>query len=568
MQHERHGYEREKLRWNGWGQRAVTFDAKGRDQALWALIGRSVGLEQLPDTKPVALDRVDVPAIALTPPMLEALGVIISPDRVLVDVYERCFHALGRSYHDLLRLRSGALTSVPDVVVYPKHSGEILDLLSFCDRERIAVVPFGGGSSVVGGINATKAADQIGVMTVDMTRMNRILDVDPISRTATIESGAYGPHLEAELQSRGFTLGHFPQSFEYSTLGGWIAAQSAGQLSNRYGVASDFLVSAKLATPRGELRTLSFPASAAGPDLNRMIAGSEGILGIITEATVKIHPVPGAREFAAFIVRDFETGVSTVRALVQAEVGAAMIRLSDAEETHFFETFRQALEPTRGARKWAGRAARMMGFGESKCLLVVGLEGNKASVRAALARTLVIATRSGGLFVGSKPGESWWKRRFEMPYLRDPLMDRGMGVDTLETSTEWVNVPRLERAVRQALERAMASLGGGRRGIVMTHISHSYVDGASLYFTFVFARDPSGLVERDIAEWRVIKENASRAITEHGGTISHHHGVGIDHAHWLPAEKGRLGIEMLTAMKSAADPHGIMNPGKLLADSA
>lgn len=567
MQHEHHEYEREKLRWNGWGSRAVMFDLHGRDDALWALIGRSVGLEQLPDTRPIALDHVDVPAIALSPPMIEALGTIISPDRVLVDIYERCFHALGRSYHDLLRLRSGALTSAPDVVVYPEHSAEILDLLSFCDRERIAVVPFGGGSSVVGGVNATRTADQIGVMTLDMTRMNRVLDVDPISRTATVESGAYGPLLEAELQTRGFTLGHFPQSFEYSTLGGWIAAQSAGQLSNRYGTASDFLVSARLATPRGELRTLSFPASAAGPDLNRMIAGSEGILGVITEATVKIHPVPAAREFAAFVFRDFEAGVSTVRALVQAEVGAAMIRLSDAEETQFFENFREVLDPERVTRKWSGRAARALGFGESKCLMVVSFEGDKGNVRTALARALAIAMRSGGLFVGSKPGESWWKRRFEMPYLRDPLMDRGMGVDTLETSTEWANVPRLYRAVRQALERAMASLGGGRRGLVMTHISHSYVDGASLYFTFIFARDPSGLVERDIAEWYAMKERASQAIAEHGGTISHHHGVGIDHAPWLLKEKGRLGIEMLTAMKSAVDPHGIMNPGKLLTDS-
>jgi alkyldihydroxyacetonephosphate synthase len=562
----RDGYEREKLRWNGWGSRAVAFDTRGHDRKLWELIGQAVGLERLPETKAVSLERVELPAIALSLPIIEALGTILSPERVLVDAYERSFHALGRSYHDLLRLRSGKLESAPDVVVYPGNATEILDLLSFCDRERIAVVPFGGGSSVVGGVEATKTEQHVGVLTLDTTRMNRVLDVDPISRTATVESGVYGPQLEEELRARGFTLGHFPQSFEYSTLGGWIAARSAGQLSNRYGTASDFLVSAKLATPRGELRTLSFPASAAGPDINRIIAGSEGTLGVITEATVKVHPLPGARDFAAFLFRDFEVGVEAARQLVQADVGASMIRLSDAHETHFFEGFRQALDPGRAHARWAQRALDVIGFRDAKSVMLVGFEGDRASVRGGLARTLAIATRSGGLFVGRKPGQSWWNRRFEMPYLRDPMMDRGLGVDTLETSTEWANVPRLYRAVRSALEEAIASRAAStrRKGLVMTHLSHSYADGASLYFTFVFARDPSGQLEREIAEWRVMKENASRAIVLHGGTISHHHGVGIDHAHWLLPEKGQLGMDMLGAIKSTIDPHGIMNPGKLL----
>lgn len=562
----KHSYEREKLRWNGWGSRVVAFDTRGHEQKLWELVGRAVGLERLPETKAVSLDRVELPAIRLSPLIIDALGTILSPERVFIDTYERSFHALGRSYHDLLRLRSGQLESAPDVVVYPDNATEILDLLSFCDRERIAVVPFGGGSSVVGGVEATKTEPQTGVLTLDTTRMNRVIDVDPISRTATVESGAYGPQLEAALQARGFTLGHFPQSFEFSTLGGWIAARSAGQLSNRYGSASDFLVSAQLATPRGELRTLSFPASAAGPDINRIIAGSEGTLGVITEATVKIHPLPSARDFAAFLFRDFEAGVEAGRQLVQGDVGASMIRLSDARETRFFEQFRQALAPKQTRAPWARRALEFVGFGETKSLMLMGFEGERMNVRAGLARAIAIATRAGGLFIGRRPGHSWWERRFEMPYLRDPMMDRGLGVDTLETSTEWTNVPRLYRAVRSALEEAITSRESTlpQQGLVMTHLSHSYADGASLYFTFIFARDPRGSLERDIAEWRVMKENASRAIVLHGGTISHHHGVGIDHAHWLLPEKGQLGMDMLSAIKSAVDPHGIMNPSKLL----
>jgi alkyldihydroxyacetonephosphate synthase len=554
-------YAREKLRWNGWGSREVTFDTKGRDREVWEFVRQAVGLDALPSTPATTLDRVDLPAVRLSAGMIEGLGAVTSPDRVRTDAYERSFHALGRSYHDLVRLRRGHLRSAPDAVIYPETSREVLDLLSFCDRERIAVVPFGGGSSVVGGVEGRCAEGQIGVVTIDTTRMDQLLEVDPISHTATAQSGVYGPVLEEELAARGFTLGHYPQSFEFSTLGGWIAARGAGQLSNRYGTADKFLVAAKVATPRGEWRTLPFPASAAGPNLNQLIAGSEGALGIITEATVKIHPVAEARRIGAFVFRDFESGAAAVRQLVQGEVGAAMIRLSDADETRFFGEFRGALEPSGGATKLAEKALSFAGFAD-KCVMMIAFEGGARQVPGGFRRALAIATRAGGLFVGESPGRAWWKRRFEMPYLRDPMMDHGIGVDTLETSTEWTNVPRLYRAVRGALEGAMAE--GGRRGVVMAHVSHSYLDGASLHFTFVFARDLSGGLEGEVAQWRAIKEAASKAIAESGGTISHHHGVGIDHAHWLPAEKGVLGMDVLGAAKSKLDPNGVMNPGKLI----
>ncbi|MDQ3032996.1 MAG: FAD-binding oxidoreductase [Myxococcota bacterium] len=555
-------YAREKLRWNGWGSRDVSFDTKGRDREVWEFVRTAVGLESLPSTPPVSLDRVDLPAGKLSHGMIEGLGAITSPDRVRTDAYERSFHALGRSYHDMVRLRRGHLHTAPDAVVYPESPREVLDVLSFCDRERIAVVPFGGGSSVVGGVEARSAEGQVGVVTLDTTRMDQLLEVDALSHTATAQSGIYGPVLEEELAARGFTLGHYPQSFEFSTLGGWIAARGAGQMSNRYGTADKFLVAARVATPRGEWRTLAFPSSAAGPNLNHIVAGSEGALGVITEATVKIHPVAEARRIGAFVFRDFESGAAAVRQLVQGEVGAAMIRLSDADETRFFGEFRGALEPSGGATKLAEKALSFAGFAD-KCVMMIAFEGGPRQVQSGFRRALAIATRAGGLFVGESPGRAWWKRRFEMPYLRDPMMDHGVGVDTLETSTEWTNVPRLYRAVREALTTAMAA--DGRRGVVMAHVSHSYLDGASLYFTYVFARALEGGLEGEIAQWRAIKEAASRAISENCGTISHHHGVGIDHAHWLAAEKGVLGMDLLGAAKAKLDPNGVMNPGKLVA---
>ena len=556
-------YARQALRWNGWGSSEVSFDTRGRDREVWEFVADAVGLDPLPSTPAAPFEKVILPEPRWTPAILAGLIATTSEEQVKTDRYERAFHALGRSYHDMLRLRSGTLRTAPDAVVYPESTDEVLAVLAFCDAHGLAVVPFGGGSSVVGGVEGSDGLEgsrrprHRGVVTLDTTRMSRLLDVDPVSMTARAQAGIYGPSLEHELGERGFTLGHFPQSFEFSTLGGWIAARGAGQLSNRYGTADKFLVAASVATPTGLWTTRPFPASAAGPNLNHLIAGSEGSLGVITEATVKVHPVPETRKIGAFVLRDFEAGTAAVRALVQADIGAAMIRLSDADETRFFGAFRSALEPHGTASKLAEKALGLAGFGD-KCVMMVAFEGEARKVREGFRRALSIATRAGGLFVGESPGRAWWKRRFEMPYLRDPMMDRGVGVDTLETSTTWSNVPRLYRAVQDAIRGATTR--DGRRAVVMAHISHSYRDGASLYFTFVFARD----LAREVEQWREIKDAASRAISEHGGTISHHHGVGIDHAAWLSAEKGTLGIDVLAAAKDTLDPNHVMNPGKLL----
>ncbi len=553
-------YRRDELRWNGWGKNDARFDTHGRDQAVWKFVARALGLTSLPETPPLALAAVSLPEPRLSEKTLSALIGATHKERVRTDAFERALHALGRSYHDLIRLRAGDLSCAPDAVVYPESEAETLAVLRVAEENGIAVVPFGGGSSVVGGVEGSAPKGQP-VVTLDTTRMARLLEVNATSHTARAEAGMYGPALEDELSRAGFTLGHFPQSFEYSTLGGWIAARGAGQLCNRYGAADKWLVAARVTTPRGVLVTKPFPASAAGPSLNQLVCGSEGTLGVITEATFKVRRVPEKRVIVAFLYKEMEDGVRAVRRMVQEDVGAAMMRLSDRDETHFFGEFRRVLEPSR-VQALAEKALDVAGY-EDKCVLMLAIEGDEAEVRHRASRARAIASKEGGLYVGGSPGRSWWKRRFEMPFLRDPMLDHGLGVDTLETSTEWSNVPLLAKAVREALHAAFAK--EGRKAIVMTHVSHSYLDGCSLYFTFIFERDTaSPSPGRAVAQWRNAKDAASRAISENGGTISHHHGVGVDHAQWMPAEKGAVGMQLLSAMKREVDPKGILNPGKLL----
>ncbi len=549
-------HRREELRFNGWGLRRKTFDLRGRDDEVWAFVRETLGMASLPSTPPVGLDDVKLPAARLDPTVLARLRAVTADDRVFTDAHERAFHAVGKSYFDLLRIRAGEVPDAPDAVVYPVSHEEVLAVLALAAEAKVAVVPFGGGSSVVGGVEARRGAGHAGLITLDTTRMDRLIELDETSHTATFQAGIYGPALEERLAARGYTLGHFPQSFEFSTLGGWIAARGAGQQSNRYGAAAKQLLGAKVATPRGGWEIQPFPASAAGPSLAQLVAGSEGVLGVITEATVKVHRLAEARDFVSFLFRSWESGTAAVRTITQDELPVSTLRLSDVDETRFYGAFRSVLRPSR-VQEMALKALGAGGYDEP-CVLMVGFEGAPGTVRTAWRQCFAIAAKAGGLYVGRGPGNSWYENRFEMPYLRDPLMDRGIGIDTLETSTSWSNVDRLYRAVTSAIRGALEA--HGHPGVVLAHISHTYPSGTSLYFTFLFPRD----LEDEIGQWRAAKEAASKAIAEHGGTISHHHGVGIDHAHWLVPELGALGLDVIAGAKERVDPQGILNPGKLL----
>ncbi len=536
---------RRDTRWWGWGDPAVV---PGLDDAAKATLRERIGdLEPWPHAE--SLDGFALPEAAELPAaLLDAAG----PENVFASLDDRVRHATGGGYVDLALLRGDGLEAAPDAVVLPSDAEAVRRVLDVCAAEGIAVVPYGGGTSVVGGVAPLRGSHER-LISLDLARLREVA-VDERSLTARLGAGLRGPEAEAALGERGFTLGHFPQSFEYATIGGFAATRSAGQASSGYGRFDALVSSIRLVAPAGEMRTLETPHTAAGPALREVIVGSEGVLGVIPEATVRIRPKPRVRRYEAWIAESFEAGAEIVRAMAQGPGLPDVVRISDEEETRVS----LALSGPKGlAGTLFGGYLGLRGKRDG-CLIVVGLEGDEESVarRRALA---VRALREGGAaYLGQGAGRSWEHGRFEGPYLRDALMDAGAMVETLETSHTWARLGELHSAVGTAIRDALVVQG--TPGIVMCHLSHAYADGASLYFTFI-ARARRG---EEVEQWRAVKRAASEAIVATGGTITHHHAVGRDHAPYMEAEVGETGLEALRAVKERLDPAGIMNPGKLL----
>jgi alkyldihydroxyacetonephosphate synthase len=552
--------DRHALRWNGWGRRGeeVSFSAQ-REAWLLAQLERRLGRPLQPPPPALPLEDFRLPPGGLGEKVLDLLRDACGSDAVHTETRVRALHATGRSLPDLFRLRRGELHFAPDVVVSPANEAGVAVVLRIAADAHVAVVPIGGGSSVVGGVEARCSPHQAGVIALDTTRLDAVVKIDAAGGSATFQAGIDGPALEAALQAQGATLGHFPQSFEYSTLGGWIATRSSGQQSNGYGGIERLLLGVRVVTPEGILCTLPVPRSAAGPDLNEAVLGSEGTLGIIVEATLRVSPAPAHRDDRAILFHSFRDGVSAAREIVRQRVGIGLLRLSDAAETEV--GLLQRHDPTRrfDATAWALGALTRAGWGEGRCLLLYGAEGgDRSAVRAASSRAAGIARSHGGFPLGRSPGRSWRRERFRTPYLRDWLLEHGVGVDTFETALPWALVEEGHAAIVAALDASAVRHASG--GVAMAHLSHSYLDGACLYFTVLYPLDPT----EELAQWQAIKRDVTDAIVSAGGTLSHHHGVGRDHAPWLAAEKGPLGMRLLAAMKQSLDPSGVMNPGKLL----
>ena len=366
--------------------------------------------------------------------------------------------------------------------------------------------------------------------------------------------------LEEELAARGFTVGHFPQSFEFSTLGGWIATRSAGQTSIGYGKIEEMVERVRVITPRGPIDVKPLPAKATGPDVLQLLIGSEGAFGVIVEATVRVKPLPAVRDFRGVLFRAFEDGVEVIREMMQREIKVVMARLSDSDETSASLALSRPPETTRTRLKLrAGQWwIKQRGYDfASSCLMVLGSEGEAEHVRQTKKAALGVCRSRGGMDLGGSVGRSWLRERFALPYLRDDLLDRGVMIDTLETAMTWSNLLNLYAAVRHSLHDAITATGA--RPFVMTHVSHAYRDGASLYSTFLGkqADDP-------IAQWWSVKRAATEAILAHGGALSHHHGIGRDHAEWLAREQGELSLQALRALKATFDPDGLLNRGVLM----
>jgi alkyldihydroxyacetonephosphate synthase len=530
-------------RWNGWGEKSETYLLS--DSAVRYLSSILGEPSPVPDA---ALEEV----LARVPPSR-------LPDHSMItkDETERLRHARGQSLPDWIALRSGDIGTFPDGVTYPSSEDEVQSILDFAYQNNVQVIPYGGGTSVAGHINPEP--NEIPKLTLDLSRMNHLVDLDETSQLATFQAGVRGPYLERQLRSHGYTLGHFPQSFEFSTLGGWIATRSTGQQSYYYGRIEDLFAGGQIVAPAGILNLPAYPSSAAGPDLRQVILGSEGRYGVITRATVRVRQLPRAEGFYAIFFHDWETGVSAVRDIAQSNIKASMLRLSDSQET----TSILVLSGKDRLVTWAERGLRLLGFSPDRCLLIFGVTGEPRQAGVARDRVTALARKHKALSVGAMIGDQWRKSRFTAPYLRNTLWELGYALDTLETAVSWNKVLETTASIKSAIHSSLEEFD--EHALVFAHLSHVYRDGASIYVTYLFRRAPNP--EDTYRCWHTMKSSASQVILDHGGTISHQHGVGRDHAAYLKSEKGPLGIDILKSIGESLDPKGLLNPGVMYANN-
>ncbi len=523
------------MHWARWGDPA---EAGPLPESARGLVEMAFG--PATDRPVAALDEVRLPEPGLAAELVAGLVALVGRRHVHLDHETRVRHTRGKSTPDLLRMRAGDGADAPDVVVRPADHDEVAAVVRWCAEHRVALVPFGGGTSVVGGLVARRDG-LAGVLALDLRRLDRLVAVDAVSRTAVLQAGLLGPEAEALLGEHGLTLGHFPQSFEYATIGGFAATRSSGQASSGYGRFDSLVVGLKVATPVGTLELGSAPATAAGPDLRQLVLGSEGAFGVITEVTVRVRPVPAVRVYEGWRFEAFQDGAAALRDLAQSGTAPAVLRLSDENET--------ALN--------LARPDEVGGESSGGALMVVGFEGERSVVEVQRALATARLESLGGHGLGEDVGRAWASGRFHGPYLRDSLLDVGVLVETLETATFWSNLERVYDAVAGALTETLGA--DGASPLVLCHISHVYETGASLYFTVAARQAGDGL-----EQWARAKAAASDAMVAAGATITHHHAVGRDHLPWLAREIGPVGVEMLRAVKSRIDPQGVLNPGILV----
>ena len=527
-------------RWNGWGDDS--------DNYLLTDDARVFLRDRIGEAKPPQ-DAARADVLATVPESRLPNTTIFAADSVV-----RLDHARGQSFPDWIAMRAGRMGPYADGVAMPTTHEEAVQVLAEAKKIGAMVIPYGGGTSVVGHLNVPSSDRP--VVNISLEKMNHLLAVDETSMLATFGAGTPGPQVEAQLKDRGYLVGHFPQSYEYSTLGGWVVTRSSGQQSYRYGRIENLFAAGKLVTPRGELKVGGIPASSAGQDLREAVMGSEGRFGLLTEVTARIRRLPEREDFHGVFFPDWDSAAQAVRALVQWDVPLSMVRLSNEVET---ETQLALVSGHQTAITWLKRYLRFRGVSTGQCMLMIGITGTELECSYAKHRALQVTERFGGVHVGRFIGKGWAKNRFRGPYLRNSLWDSGYAADTVETCVNWTQVTPLMRAIEKTAHDTMAAQN--ERVHAFTHLSHVYRQGCSIYSTFVYRS--AGSYEADFERWSKLKTALSETIVAHGGTISHQHGVGVDHAPYLPAEKGVLGMDLIRAMAREFDPQGMMNPGKL-----
>jgi alkyldihydroxyacetonephosphate synthase len=523
------------MKWDGWGDPAQATELSDAQLAM---------VNDLLKVSAEDVDAVPREQVRLRPSQLsaadrDALAAIVGAEAVSTDDADRLPRAGGKSTIDLLRRKSRAVQDAPDAVVVPATEEEIAAILAVCGERDIAVVPFGGGTSVVGGLEPIRGRFRA-VLSIDLRRFDTLESLNEIDNEAVLGAGLTGPEAERLLAAHGFELGHYPQSFRFATIGGFAATRSSGQNSSGFGRFDEMVRGLRVVTPVGVVDVGGrAPKTAAGPDLRELFLGSEGTFGVITAVRVRVHAVPEAKEYEAWTFPDFATGAAALRDVAQLGTGPTVLRLSDEVET--------ALNLALGGD----------GAAPSGCLAVTVFEGTPELVAARHMATRELLISHGAVSLGDTPARHWEDHRFDGPYLRDPLLANGALVETLETATNWSQLAELKQEVTETIQAKFGEYDSA--SLVLCHISHVYDTGASLYFTVVGAQRGDA-----IAEWMAIKAAVSDVLARHGATITHHHGVGTDHRPWLADEIGPVGVEVLRAVKAILDPAGILNPGKLV----
>jgi alkyldihydroxyacetonephosphate synthase len=521
-----------RLKFWGWGHEDQTL-SEADSRAIAKRIGGLSGLSPDGYIAPPTIDEITLTAPRLKAP--ESLSAICSTSD-----YDRASHTYGKSYPDYIRAYARDFSGAPDMVSFPESEADVTALLDWADSADAAVIPFGCGSTVVGGVEPVVGDGFKATLTIDMRRMAKVLEIDPTSRAARIQAGVLGPDLEAQLKPSGLTLRHFPQSFEFSTLGGWIATRSGGHFATLYTHIDELVESMRTVTPSGTMESRRLPGSGAGPSPDRLMMGAEGSLGIITEAWMRLQQKPTFRASAAVKFDSFESAAEGIRAVVQTGLWPSNCRLVDAEET------------------------KLAGAGDGSFhMVVLGFESGDHPVDVWMARALECVRDQGGRIdmAGERDStaDAWREAFISAPFKREGLISCGIMHDTFETSITWDRLADFHANVKAATEEAIQRATGAH-GHVSCRFTHAYTDGCAPYFTLHAQTTPG----REMAQWKEIKTVASEALIREGGTITHHHAVGRDHMPWYMAQRPELMGEALQAVKTRLDPKGLLNPGVII----
>jgi alkyldihydroxyacetonephosphate synthase len=552
------------MKWWGWGEDGVAFTDADKPE-LAPFIQAKIGLDVRHSTaRPVPFGDLDVLAPSVPGVLQAALEEAVGAAHVSADPLDRVVHGRGKSLRDLVLQRRGDLGRLPDAVVRPGSEEDVAAVLAAALEADAVVIPFGGGTNISGSLDAPPGETRP-VLSVDLGRLDRVLEIDAVSRLARVQAGVFGPALEAQLNASGWTLGHFPDSFTHSTLGGWIATRSSGMQSDKFGDVADLTRGLRAVTPAGTLVVRPVPSTSTGPSVREMMLGSEGRLGIITEATVHVHRLPEERVILGYLLPDWERALEAMHAIAGSEATPSVTRVSDAPETQFSFATRKAASPVDRLKSSALQVVlRRRGIDvERMCLAFVGFEGGAGHVKTQRGLVGKIVKAHGGLCIGSGPGALYDQKKFDTPYIRDYLLDRGALGDVSETAAPWSALRGLYDAVEAAAAEAIAAQGVG--AYVMCHLSHSYHAGACLYFTF--AVNASGARDELVA-YDAVKGAIQQAFVDAGGTLSHHHAVGTEHARWLEEDISPAGVAMQRALFEGIDPGANLNPGKITGAAA